>query len=63
MGRDLVPDPDRRQVDGALVDQFPLVAAVDGVALLVPSGVEGGRPPASAAAVATIGFLVFLDWG
>src|SRR6202790_2947671 len=36
-------------------------AALRGVALLVASGVEGGRPPARAAAVTAVGFLVFLD--
>jgi hypothetical protein len=69
------PDPDRGDVDGALVDTFSLVvsggdgaegfelveAAFHGVAVLVPLGVEGGWPAAGRAAVAAMLFLVFLD--
>jgi len=36
-------------------------AALDGVAVLVPSAVEGGRAAARAAAAAAVVFLVFLD--
>jgi len=68
------PDPDRRDVDGALVHELALVvpggdgaellelgeAALDGVALFVASGVEGGRAAARAAAAAAVLLLVFL---
>src|SRR5512146_3126383 len=69
------PDPDRGHVDGALVDELPLVvpggdspvllelaeAALDGVAVFVALPVEGGRLAGGAAAVAAACFLVFLD--
>src|SRR6266487_2285874 len=75
MGRVAEPDPDRGHVHGALVDEFPLVkaggdgaelfqlgkAALDGVAVLVAPGVEGGWAAATPAAGAAVLFLVFFD--
>src|ERR1039458_165076 len=69
------PDADRGDVDGSLVDALALVvagghgpelfqlaeAALDGVALLVPAGVEDGRAASGTAAVAAVFLLVFLD--
>src|SRR5580704_3409407 len=71
------PDPDRGDVDGGLVHEVALVvagrdgaellelgtAALDGVALPVACGVEGGRTASRAAAVAAVFPLVLLDRG
>jgi hypothetical protein len=57
MGHSAEPDPDRGDVDGSAPDEVALVepggdgavvtesaeGALDGVALLVPAGVDGGR--------------------
>src|SRR3954469_4936268 len=57
------PDPDRGDIDGAVVDELtlvgahrdgterlePVVRALGGVALLVDLGIERGRPPADRA--------------
>ena len=66
------PDPDRGDVDGSAVDEVALVVAggdgpvlaepvegpLDGVALLVGHGVEGGRAAAPAAAPEAVADLV-----
>jgi hypothetical protein len=69
------PDPDRGDVDRALVHEVAFVVAgrhgaellelvegaFDGVALFVACGVEGGRAAACPAAGAAVFLLVFLD--
>src|SRR6266700_1546780 len=66
------PDPDRSGVDGAAIDEVALVVpggdgavlaepaegALDGVALLVCPGVEGGRAAAPPAAPEPVADLV-----
>ena len=68
------PDPDRRQIDGALVDELAFViagrdsaelpelaeAALDSVALFVTCPVKSERPTARTAPAAAVSFLLFL---